>query len=142
MTHRSQIVYQQSYKKQDLQYTGLAQCIDSPLKSRTNNTLVSTSVLIVLQKVRLMTHWFQLVYQQSYLKQDLQNTFLNQCINCPTKKVGFTIHWSGLVYQQSYEKQDLRYTGLDHCINSPTIDQAKQTVGLKTTKIHLVGLST
>ena len=37
-----------------------------PTKSRTNDTLVSTSASIVLQKVRLVIHWSGLVYRLFY----------------------------------------------------------------------------
>ena len=46
----------QSNKKQDLRYSGLDQCIDSPTKSRTFDTLVLTSTSIFLQNVGLLTH--------------------------------------------------------------------------------------
>ena len=73
--HWSRLVYRQSYKKkdlrytgldqcinsptkkQDLRYTGLDQCIDSPTKSRTYDTLFQTKVSIVLHNVGLGIHW-------------------------------------------------------------------------------------
>ena len=135
--HQPQLEYPYSYKKQDLLYTGLDWFIDSPTKSRTSDTLVSTSILIVLQKVGLTILWSRLVYRSSYKRQDLQYTGLNQCIHIPTKirtydtlvstgvsialqKVGLTTHWSRLVHRQSYKKQDLQYFGLDQCLDGPT----------------------
>ena len=73
--HWSRLVYRQSYKKkdlrytgldqcinsptkkQDLRYTGLDQCIDNPTKSRTYDTLFQTKVSIVLHNVGLGIHW-------------------------------------------------------------------------------------
>ena len=83
--HWSRLVYRQSYKKQDFRYAGLDQYIDSPTKSRTYDTLVSTSVSIILQKVGLTIHWSQLVYPYSYKNQDLRYTRLIWCIDSPSK---------------------------------------------------------
>ena len=97
---RSNSLKSTSCKKQDYQCTGFDQCIDSAIKCRTNDTIllngaftgsrsddtvVLTSVSIVLQKVGLIIYWCRIVYQQSYKKQDLIYTCLYWCIDIPTK---------------------------------------------------------
>ena len=108
-------------------------------KSRTNETLLLTSALIVLQRVGTTTHCFRLMYRQSYIKQDLRYTGLDQCIDCPTKSRTYATLVSASV-SIVLEKQGLRYNGLDHCIDIPTAQQDQRFVGLKAAKI--VGLST
>ena len=83
MIHWSRLVYRQSYIKQDLRYTSFDQCIDCPAKSRTYDTLVLTTVSIVLHKVGLTMHLSRLVYRLSYKKQGLRYTGLNHRMDSP-----------------------------------------------------------
>ena len=84
-THSSQLVYRYSYIKLDLRCTGLDQCIDSPTKRKTYDTLVLATVSIVLRKVGLTIHWSRPMYRLSYKKQDLRYTDLDYCIDSPTQ---------------------------------------------------------
>ena len=100
----SRLVNQYSYKKQDLRYTGLGQCIVSPTKSTTYDTLVLTTVSIVLHKVGLTTHRSRLVYRQFYKQQVLRYTGLDHRIDSSTVEqdqrfVGLKIAKTG---QQNY----------------------------------------
>ena len=120
MMHWPRLVYRQPYKKQDLRYAALDQCIDSPTKSRTydTDTLVSTSVSIVLYRVGLTTHWSRLAHRQSFITQDLRCTGLDHCINSP------------IVEQNQW------FVGLKTAKNSP-VGLSTRHVGLL---IHSVGL--
>ena len=121
--------------------------------SRNNDTLISTSVSIVLRKVGLTIHWYWPPYRQSYIKQDLRYTGFDYRIDSPTY-TGLDHRIDGPTQSRTYNtlistsvsivlhKQDLRYTGLDHRIDSPTGVQDQRFAGLKTAKIGLVGLST
>ena len=117
------------------------QCINSPTKNRNYDTLVLTTVSIVVRKVGLTIHQSLLVYRCSYKKQDLRCTGFDQCINSPTKSrtkvtpvtgVSIILHKVGLRYtsfDQCIDRPiksrtyDTRCAGLNQCINSPSVEQ-------------------
>ena len=122
MMHWPRLVYRQPYKKQDLRYTALDQCIDSPTKSRTYDTLFSTSVSIVLNRVGLTTHWSRLAYRQSYITQDLSinspiveqdqwfiglKTAKNSPVGLSTRHVGLLMHSIGLYICRAIARRNI-----------------------------------
>ena len=124
--HQSRPVWRQCYSLQDYRYTSRDQCDISATFCRTIDTLVETSVTLLLLSVGPSIHQSSTVCHQSYFF------------------VGISIHQSRPVWHQCYFWQDYSYTSPDQCVVSPTFCRTINTL-VKTSAalvLLLVGPST
>ena len=77
---QSRPVYHKSYFLMDYQYTSRDQCIISPTFCRTINTLVETSLALVLLPVLLLIHYSRKFFPQSYILQCYRYNSQYQCV--------------------------------------------------------------
>ena len=78
--HQSRLVYRKSYFLQDNRYGRQYQCIISPTFYRTIDTLVETSVPLVLLSVLLLMHHSRTLCCWFYILQCYRYTSHHQCV--------------------------------------------------------------
>ena len=134
---QSRPVCRQSYILQKYSYTSGDQCVVSPAFCRNINTLVETSVSLLLFFIEILIHQSRPVYLKSYFMQEYGYTGQDQCVFSHTfcsninrlveTSVSLVllfleifIYQSRPVCRQCYFLQKNRYTSRDQCVVTPT----------------------